>query len=254
MRRIKRLTGRALPYYKGRWHRVRLSLVVAGVVALLGLLGWSARQALLDPSLLPVKVVGVEGELRHMQRDDLKDVIAPLIQQGLFGVDVDEARLRLLALPWIEEVAVRRIWPDKIEVTIKEFEPMARWRAESLVDARGNVFTPKSQEIPVGLPQLWGPEGDAARVTEMYLESFPMLRQLGLEMVTLRLNDRRSWSIEMRGGLRIELGQREVEQRFRRLLKIYPKLIERRTGQMLKMDLRYPNGVAVAWSRGSFRK
>ncbi len=245
--------GRALSY-TGRWRRTRLAVLVLAILGLLAVLGWSAAQALLDPTLLPVKVVGVEGELRHMERGDLKLAIAPLIQRGLFGVDVEDARQRVLALPWAEEVAVRRVWPDKLEVTIKEFEPMARWREDSLVDARGSVFTPKPEEIPLGLPRLWGPEGDAQRVTAMYLEIYPELKKLGLDMVALRLNDRRSWSIEMRGGLRVELGQREVERRFARMQRIYPELIERRTGRMLKMDFRYPNGVAVTWSRGSFRK
>lgn len=253
MAAVEPLRGRKPPI-SGRWRLLRpLLLALAGVLLLLGA-GWIAWQELRDPQVLPVQVVGVEGELRHMERDDLKLAIAPLVRQGLFGVDVEEVRRQVLALPWVEEVTVRRIWPDKLEISIKEFEPLARWRDASLVDARGTAFTPKADEIPLGLPRLWGPEGDEQRVTERYLEMFAQLKMLELDIVALRLNERRSWSMELRGGLMVELGQRDLERRFRKLLRIYPQLMERRTGKMLKIDFRYPNGVAVTWSTGSFRK
>ena len=131
---------------------------------------------------------------------------------------------------------------------------MARWNKNSLISAEGAVFTPGANEIPRGLPRLWGPVNSGEKVIARYLEMSGPLKVLGLDIQALRLNDRRSWSLELRGGLKVELGRIDVEQRFRKLLRTYAQLMERRTGHMLKMDFRYPNGVAVNWSRGSFLK
>ena len=238
----------------GRWRTVGRAAAWSALGLLLIGLAWAGWNKLHDPLLLPIHVVGVEGALQHMRPEDLKETLSPLVKQGLFGVDVQRVQAAVLELPWVQEVAVRRIWPDKLELTIVEFEPMARWNEKALVNAEGDVFTPKAAEIPTGLPWLWGPEGTGKRVTGTYLKMFGPLKLRGLDLQTLRLNDRRSWSMELRGGLKVELGQNELERRFRMLLRVYPQLMERRTGNMLAMDFRYPNGVAVRWSRGSFRK
>ena len=250
---VEQFRGRPLPH-SGRWQILRLVLLsIGGLLLTAGVLwlGWHKFQ---DPEFLPIGVVGVSGELIHMKPEDFKKGISPLIKMGLFAVDVDVVSAEIHKLPWVERVAVRRIWPDKLEITITEFEPLARWGKSSLVNAEGVAFVPNKDEIPLGLPRLWGPEGEEKRVVEQYLSMREPLKLMTMDIVSLHLNDRRSWSMELKGGLMVELGQRDLKARFHRFLRIYPQLMERHTGQILKMDLRYPNGLSVAWSRGSFRK
>lgn len=242
------------PIYTGRGRRLRMLILSLGL-SLLMLAGfWTAWEKLKDPSLLPVGVVGVNGHLTHMSQEDLKSAISNLVRRGLFAVDVAAVRGEILELPWVEEATVRRVWPNRIEITIHEFEPVARWRDDQLVNAQGIAFRPRPKEIPLDLPQLWGPEGQQAEVTQRFFEMNEALRTIGLQLVRLVQDDRLSWRMELNGGLLVELGQKDAERRFAQLIKAYPKLVDRRSGSMLRVDLRYPNGMAVAWSRGAIPK
>jgi len=57
------------------------------------------------------------------------------IQAGdlMLYVDVDEARARIEALPWVKSAEVRRVWPDKIVVRIQERRPVALWQMDGAV-------------------------------------------------------------------------------------------------------------------------
>ncbi len=63
-------------------------------------------------------------------------------------------------MPWVRKVALRRQWPRRLEVTIEEHSPLARWNDAGLVNAQGEVFV---ADYDGELPQFDGPEGSAAR-------------------------------------------------------------------------------------------
>ncbi len=254
MPRIESFRPRSPTTQRSRWRPLRALFAWTLTVAVVGGLAWAGWSKLLDPTFLPIQVVGIEGELRHLRPDDLRQQLSPLLQTGLIGIDVHAVATAVESLPWVEQVTVRRMWPDKLELTIQEFTPLARWNELDLVNAEGVAFTPSADQIPNGLPWLWGPEGSSQRVTARYLTMSGALEELGLELRILRLNERRSWSFETADGMQVKIGQIEVEQRFQRLLVAYPQLRDRRSGEVLMMDFRYPNGVAVRWSSGSFRK
>ena len=63
---------------------------------------------------------------------------------SLIGFDAEAARERIAALPWVSMAAVRKVYPDAIEVRIEERKPFALWqhgRELSIVEANGNVIS-----------------------------------------------------------------------------------------------------------------
>jgi cell division protein FtsQ len=74
------------------------------------------------------------------------------------------------------------------------------------------------------------------------------LGRLELELVRLELNERGSWRAELDTGARMELGRGTPEdliERARRFTSTLGQLKQRYPGDLLSVDLRYPNGYAL---------
>ena len=69
---------------------------------------------------MPIHSVVVNGELRFIQKDKLAKALQPLESQGFFSVDLDKIQVAVQQLPWVADVEVRRVWPDKIVIDITE--------------------------------------------------------------------------------------------------------------------------------------
>ena len=116
---------------------------------------WSA----FDPdSFLPIHSVQIEGEFRYLKKDDLQNIAMPHVQGGFFSLNLQEVREALLVLPWVEDAAVRRQWPDGLQIRVMEKQPAAWWGDGRLLSSRGVLFAP-GRIGALALPKLDGPEG-----------------------------------------------------------------------------------------------
>ena len=64
---------------------------------------------------------------------------------SLIGFDAEAARGRIARLPWVKAAAVRKVYPDALEVRIEEREPFAIWQHGSqlaVVERSGRVIAP----------------------------------------------------------------------------------------------------------------
>ena len=80
-------------------------------------------------------------------------------------------------MPWVRKVALRRQWPQRLEVTIEEHAPLARWNDAALVNTDGEVFV---ADYDGELPQFAGPDGRAAEIAARYREWGEALAPLAL--------------------------------------------------------------------------
>lgn len=223
-----------------------LGRLLTGLILLASLLGtgWIALQW--EPMLLPVRAVSIEGEMHGLSREALQRTIGDQISGGILTQDLGALRARVQALPWIEHASVRRIWPDRIQVRVREHSALARWRERGLVTEDGTVFRPKDGRLPAGLARLSASaDGFAPEVVSRYLEWGPRLLPLGLIVDGVRRDARGDWSLELLGGTQVLLGTDAVEQRLERLIAAYDQI--EAIGVPTRLDLRYSNGLAVRW-------
>ncbi len=200
-----------------------------------------------DPRAWPVRTVRIEGELRYLDRPALQAFLAPMTADGFFGLRVADIQARLQARPWIDRVSVRRVWPDQVEIRVREQQPVARWGGGGFLNPRGEVFRPDAAEEIPGLPELSGPDGHARRVLDMYAKLRATLQPLRTGIARLQLDARRAWHIRLDDGLQMELGRRDPLRRVARLVRAWPAIMATGNGRMVSVDLRYSNGVAVHW-------
>lgn len=231
------------------WDNPRLLNAAAGFLTALALVvfGFAALQLLLRSPLFPLREVAVSGVLAHTTRVEIERAAAGRVSGNFFAVDLGEVRGALERLPWVRRVQVRRLWPDRLEVTLEEHVALARWGEAGLVNLQGERFAGGS--IDAALPLFAGPQGSEGEVTQRYRRFADILAPLGAGLVRLSLSPRHAWQLRLADGLAIELGRdvpsEPVERRLQRFVAVHAQTLARMQRRHEYVDLRYPNGFAL---------
>jgi cell division protein FtsQ len=170
--------GKLMPREKARPpFRWRLWLTIFAWCAIFISSAVAARQAhryvLSDPQFI------LSGEDRnalilkgvtYASRAKLLRIFASDYGRSIFAVPLDERRRRLLAIDWVEDAAVSRVWPNRLVVRIAERQPVAFVSLPLhggsgsaarflLVDAQGVLLDPP-QRAQFAFPVLTGLSDD----------------------------------------------------------------------------------------------
>lgn len=200
----------------------------------------------------PITTVNVEGNFAHVSPDEIRETVTPFAKRGFFKLDVEGIKNALRELPWVDVVVVRKLWPDTLWVHVQEQAVLARWGEEGLINQRGEVFYPAAETIDTRLPILRGPSAMEAMVGARYKTMAALLSDIGVAITEIRYDARGSWQMEFDGRQIIMLGRENVDQRLNRLATFYPGLLASRPGQtLLRVDMRYDNGIAVQWQNNA---
>lgn len=233
---------RATPKPKG-WHGklpwvlLALSLLAAGAW-----LGWRELSA---PDVLPLTKVRLAGPVEHVPEAELRAAISRHLNAGMLGLDVAAIREALVALPWVRDASVRREWPGTLVIDLQEHQALARWGETALVSQASVVFEPTTIDAGA-LPQLSGPPGTEQQVVARFQRLRELFAALDLAVTSLHLDARHAWSLQLAGGATVRLdADLEHESATRRFLTALAKVEAR--GELKNVDLRYPNGFALAW-------
>ena len=224
--------------------RVQMALgVVAGLVMLASCFG--ALYWLLLPEHFPVSRVELKGNLKNTTRAEIEAAL-PRAGGNFFAADLAEVRAGVERLPWVRRVAVRRVWPDRLEVSVEEHVALARWGAgeemSALVNTHGERFAAKTREA---LPSFIGPGGSAAEVTRRYRRFAEIVAPLGTGVERVVLSPRYAWQLRLGNGLHLMLGRDAdlAEARLKKFVEAYPPTVAGKKHEYV--DLRYPNGFAL---------
>lgn len=210
---------------------------------------WSIMQ-LHRPSTLPIYHIHVRGDYQYMDKQAIKQILQPVLNQGFFYTDIDQLQQQLQALPWLASADIRKIWPDSLVITLTERIAFARWGNDSIMSRKGKIFTPKHLDsIPNNLPQFNAPLEHADDVFSAYKRMNQQLQPLGLSVVDIDLSSRLAWCIVLSDGIIITIGREHLFDRLQRLIDVYPKVVGDKADKVEGIDLRYSNGLAVKWAK-----
>lgn len=234
---FRRLLG-SLP-----WLQLALGLLVLVAAAAVP---WGTSQLLaaLDRQIVRVDI---SGDLVGESRNALEREAGQWLGQSFFATDLARIKATMEQRPWVESAAVRRVWPDRLEVEIREQRPLAYWNDDQLISRSGVIFRPSNRDQAGRLPQLSGPPERARDVIDMARTMVAALEDRGAGFAGLRLEERGAWTLTLASGIEVALGRDQVEQRFERFLVVYGEQLANRVDQVKSIDARYTNGVAVQW-------
>lgn len=217
--------------------RVLPAVAATGVVAVLAAGAWYGYAAVVNR---PVRDVLFTGDLEPLPRDVL-DEFARELKKRAGGTSLASVRENAKRIPWVREAAVRRLWPDVIEVKFEAYRALARWNGGALLSPAGEIFNAPTD---AALPSFTAPDAAAPAVIAMWPALVQALASLAVPIQELRVSARGAWDVSLASGLRIVLGHEDILARARRFAAAWPQVaslgVETRYA-----DLRYPNGFAL---------
>lgn len=199
--------------------------------------------------VLPVRGIQLAGTFEHLDQGEVEATLRDYLGDGFFSVDIHELRERIRSRPWTESVSVRRIWPNRISVSVSERVPVARWDDRHLLSDQAEVYLADPGEFS-HLPRVHAENHSPAWVLNQFYRLQARFASVDEQVVAVRVDSRGALDVELINALIVKLGREEIERKVERLVSIYDAEILPRREQIRRLDLRYSNGFAVAWKKG----
>lgn len=222
------------------WARI----VNGALLLVVGVGAWGGTSWLMER---PINSVRVEGHFERVSAVQVEAAISPFIKQGFLAADLRELRAAIVALPWVQDAAVRRSWPSTLKIGIAEERAAARWGASGLLNVYGKLFVEETTHIPAELPLLNGPKGMELQVARRFFELDSQLEQRGLRATALEVDERGAWRLELSNGMAVRFGAVDVDVRMSRFFLALDGVLVPVAEKVDFVDMRYTNGFSIGW-------
>lgn len=223
-------------------------LILLGVSAVLGV----SLKGYLYLHEIPVERIIVSGKLEHTQSAVLEDMVQPALVGGFLNADLERIQAQLESLPWVYEASVRRRWPSALELHVVEQLPIARWGKDGFLNHEGVVFQSTGEQKEwQELPLLRGPQGSTVELTAIYQQVNDVLTPNKLLVKELAMDGRGELEASLQGGIDLVMGREDFVNRLRRFVVVYDAELVKKREQIVRVDLRYQNGLAVEYKEDS---
>jgi len=257
---------------KGTGWRTGLAyaLYSAGILAVFGggvflyfradrFLAEDERFRLVEPSVGgKSSAIEIEG-IKYASRASVEAVFAEDYGRSLYLIPLAERRRSLLAIDWVQDASVVRLWPNRLRVKITERRPVAfvHLTAEqgpsevALIDAEG-VLLGLPPRAEFNLPVLTGirREQSLQARRQRVAAALDLIKELddlaeGISEIDVsELENLKVVQVAGGRGLLLELGNRNFRSRVQNFLTHYPE-IERRLPEATSFDLRLDDRITA---------
>ena len=147
---------------------------------------------ILKSAYFHVKKIQVEGCLRHT-KDQILYIAGIKSQTNLFSLNLKNICQCLENSPWIERAKVKRIFPDKLDISIIERKPAALINLKQLylIDKKGTIFKKAEREdgllaFPILTGVTWQdlmkPQGTHTHLITQTLTLMAILEEEGIDI------------------------------------------------------------------------
>jgi cell division protein FtsQ len=194
-----------------------------------------------------IVAVALTGQ-RHVTREEVLATAGVTGTASLLLLDVDAARERLKRNPWIADATVLKLYPDQLQIGLKERQAFALWQKAgrvSVIADDGTVLEPYVNPRLLHLPLVVG-AGAEKQAKDFFavLDRHPGLRDLVRASV---LVGERRWNLRLKIGIDVQLPETDLEQALVRLVALDhdKKLLSR---DIVSVDLRLPDRLTVRLS------
>ena len=198
----------------------------------------------------PVTEIVVAGELTYMQQQELVDLVSAEIGGGFVTIDLEVLRQNLQRHPWVDSVSIRRQWPSTLSVTVIEEVPIARWGEAGFLNRLGEQLDIVDNSALENLPVLRAQFGSSQEMMDSYQMLAALFLPTGLKLTELQRDNLGVWRVETARGIELILGRDHLADKIKRLALAWHSGLQNELHNIETIDLRYPNGLAVAWKNG----
>jgi len=192
--------------------------------------------------------------LKYASKSKVQRVFAGDFGHSIFAAPLEERRRRLLAVDWVEDASVLRIWPDRLSVKIHERTPVAFvfFRGMVLLIDREGVLLDPPPQAQFTFPVLSGVREDEpdeqrrerVRVMLRIQDELGYLSKDVSEINTSDLDNIRIVAQVDQRAVELILGDRNFAGRVQNFVSNYPE-IRKRSPEVKTFDLRLDDRITA---------
>jgi cell division protein FtsQ len=206
-----------------------------------------ARDMAANAAGFRIASIGFTGQ-QHISRDEILARAGVTGTSSLLFFDVAAARTHLMADPRIADATLLKLYPDRLQITIRERKAYALWQVDghvSVVADDGSVLERYVSQPFLDLPLVVGKGAEKqAKSFLALMDDYPGLRASVRAYVLVA---ERRWNLRLKNGLDIKLPETDVASALDRLVTL-DKEKQITTRDIVAIDLRQPDRVVVRMS------
>ena len=236
-------------YKPSLWVTITVMLLMTGVVLV---------DQLLRPGRFTIERMEIHGSSARVDTQTVERTAWLALIGNYFTADLEKIEYALVRLPGVYQAAVRRHWPDTLEISITEAGAIALWYATdgSASESQDYVNLPPDSTITLQ-PVLRSPTADRHTVIDAFLYLVSSLSPFGLEIKSLSVNEVGDWVVVLQSvtlqipvELEIVVGKGDPVRKVDQFAAVFDSFLQDRLPDIERVDMRYDNGFAVQWRGG----
>lgn len=240
------------------------ALLAAGVIGATGIYGatiggqWPVLQAGLmqfpDSAAralgFGIRTITIEGQ-RGLTDAEVLDALRVGDSHSLMFLNVADARRRLVENPLVSDANIRKIYPNRLAVTVAERHAFALWQVEgevSIISEDGTIIDRLRDRRFADLPLVVGL--GAARHARAFQELVERYSSVADRLYAGVYVAERRWNLRLRNGVDVLLPETGTETALKTLVQLIARgdVLDR---DITAIDLRIPDQIVVRLSEGA---
>lgn len=244
--------GRTLAQWREQ-HRATLGAIAIGAMVGAASAGiWYVQTAASEVAeRFPIQRISILGELKYVDRAALEAALRPYMEENFFSIELNDIKQTTESMAWIDHATARKEWPNTLVVSLHERIPVANWGKNQFLSAKGQIFLAEHVQPNANLPTFIGMADQAALIARHYVQMQAVLKDAGLTINVLEMTDRVSMTLKLNGDMSLVVDEKESLEKLQRFTAVYRLFTDEQRQQLLRVDLRYENGLAIKWKKGN---
>ena len=198
----------------------------------------------------------------NINAKEIEQVIKTSLNGTTLSTDLEMMVEVILDNPWVEQVVIRRVWPNTIVLRLQELRIIALWNNRHLVSESGAItnipvsdYKKLEKKLGCYLIKLEGPRDFLTKIVARAEITNNLLRDINKQLSHLILTEQFSWEAKTTEGMTLRFGgdelQGPMDYRLENFTKSYPNLAQELAKQRIGtteihyVDLRYAKGFAI---------
>jgi cell division protein FtsQ len=160
-----------------------------------------------------ISTIAIAGQ-KQLSREQILAAAGVTGRDSLIFFDAAAARAKLKTDPWIAEATVQKLYPDRLQITVREREAYAIWQSQGrmvVIAADSTVLRPYvSSSSFGGLPRVIGPGAETRAKSFLdLLDRYPAIRDSVYASIFVA---ERRWNLKLKNGIDVRLPETNVER------------------------------------------
>ena len=174
-------------------------------------------------SFFKIKKIEIEG-IQNLDRKEIEEKFNLFKEKNIIFTSQKQFRKLIDNLKLVKEIKVKKIYPDKIKITIKEFKIIGIFvdeknQEEYILTNHGKIINNYNKKQFSDLPLVFGENAD-----KFFFTFYPSLEATSFEIELIKYFnyfDIKRWDILLKDGKLIKLPSTNYEKSLKKFLSIY---------------------------------